>query len=167
MLCICPTISRCWSICGSSTRRGATIYLATGADTLLAERVAAHLGIFAGVLASDGSVNLTGHNKLAAFQERFPAGLLLHRERAAGCAAADPLRAADGGESAPQPAARDCVRPEIVPVRTLQRCDLAAEGVAEAIRLHQWAKNVLIFLPVLLAHVRAAGADGRGMVWRS
>jgi 4-hydroxybenzoate polyprenyltransferase len=26
-----------------------------------------------------------------------------------------------------------------------------------AIRLHQWAKNVLIFLPVLLAHVRAVG----------
>ena len=26
-----------------------------------------------------------------------------------------------------------------------------------AIRLHQWAKNVLIFLPVLLAHVRAPG----------
>ena len=53
---------------------GRAIYLATGADTLLAERVAAHLGIFAGVLASDGSVNLTGRNKLAAFQDRFPAG---------------------------------------------------------------------------------------------
>ncbi|HEX9199084.1 MAG TPA: haloacid dehalogenase-like hydrolase, partial [Acidobacteriaceae bacterium] len=53
---------------------GREIYLATGADTLLAERVAAHLGIFTGVLASDGSTNLTGHNKLAAFQEKFPAG---------------------------------------------------------------------------------------------
>ena len=53
---------------------GREIYLATGADTLLAERVAAHLGIFTGVLASDGTTNLTGHNKLAAFQQRFPAG---------------------------------------------------------------------------------------------
>ena len=53
---------------------GREIYLATGADTVLAERVAAHLGIFSGVLASDGSVNLTGHTKLAAFQQRFPAG---------------------------------------------------------------------------------------------
>ena len=53
---------------------GRDIYLATGADNLLAQRVAAHLGLFTGVLASDGSINLTGHNKLAAFQERFPAG---------------------------------------------------------------------------------------------
>ncbi len=29
----------------------------------------------------------------------------------------------------------------------------------KAIRLHQWAKNVLIFLPVLLAHVRALGPN--------
>ena len=47
---------------------GREIYLATGADHLLAERVAAHLGLFTGVLASDGTLNLTGHNKLAAFQ---------------------------------------------------------------------------------------------------
>ena len=53
---------------------GREIYLATGADTLLAERVAAYLGIFHGVLASDGSTNLTGRNKLAAFQQRFPDG---------------------------------------------------------------------------------------------
>jgi 4-hydroxybenzoate polyprenyltransferase len=53
---------------------GREIYLATGADMLLAERVAAHLGIFTGVLASDGSVNLTGREKLMAFQKRFPEG---------------------------------------------------------------------------------------------
>ena len=53
---------------------GRAIYLATGADTLLAERVAAHLGIFAGVLASDGSVNLTGPQQAGSFRARFPAG---------------------------------------------------------------------------------------------
>ena len=38
--------------------RGRQIYLATGADERLARRVAAHLGIFAGVLGSDGATNL-------------------------------------------------------------------------------------------------------------
>src|ERR1700728_1661373 len=37
---------------------GRAIYLATAADRELAERIAAHLGIFAGVLASDGATNL-------------------------------------------------------------------------------------------------------------
>jgi len=56
-------------------RLGRPIYLATGADVSLANRVAQHLNLFTGVLASDGKndgVNLTGHHKLAALQQRFP-----------------------------------------------------------------------------------------------
>jgi 4-hydroxybenzoate polyprenyltransferase len=135
---------------------GREIYLTTGADTVLAERVAAHLGIFCGVLASDGSVNLTGHNKLAAFQERFPGGfcyignarpdvsLLTH--------CVHPMVAN------PHSALRSGLRSAgIVPERTFNDCASPWKAWVKAIRLHQWAKNVLIFLPVLLAHVRTVG----------
>ena len=44
--------------------KGRRIYVATGADSSIAQRVAAHLGLFAGVLGSDGATNLTGTNKL-------------------------------------------------------------------------------------------------------
>ena len=47
---------------------GRPIYLATAADAATAHRIADHLGIFTGVLASDGKLNLAGHNKLAAFR---------------------------------------------------------------------------------------------------
>ena len=50
---------------------GRPIYLATAADADTANRIAAHLGLFTSVLASDGAVNLAGKNKLAAFQSRF------------------------------------------------------------------------------------------------
>ena len=50
---------------------GRPIYLATAADADTANRIAAHLGLFTSVLASDGTVNLAGKNKLAAFQSRF------------------------------------------------------------------------------------------------
>jgi 4-hydroxybenzoate polyprenyltransferase len=135
---------------------GRQIYLATGADTLLAERVAAHLGIFAGVLASDGSVNLTGHNKLAAFQEKFPAGfcyignarpdvpLLTHCMHPM---VANPHRSLVAGLR----------RAQVVPVRIFSDSASPVKAWLRAIRLHQWAKNVLIFLPLLLAHVRAVG----------
>ena len=53
---------------------GRKIYLATGADVRIATRIADHLGFFAGVLSSDGRVNLTGHNKLASLRERFESG---------------------------------------------------------------------------------------------
>ena len=135
---------------------GREIYLATGADTLLAERVAAHLGIFAGVMASDGMVNLTGHNKLAAFQERFPEGFCYI------------------GNARPDvPLLTHCVQPMVAnphaslraglrsagvtPVRTFSDAVSPVKAWVRALRPHQWAKNVLIFLPVLLAHVRATG----------
>ena len=50
---------------------GRKLYLATGADRVLARSVAAHLGIFDDVMASDGAVNLTGNNKLQHLEQRF------------------------------------------------------------------------------------------------
>src|SRR3984885_10218043 len=50
---------------------GRKLYLATGADRVLAQSVAAHLGIFDEVMASDGTTNLTGNNKLQHLQQRF------------------------------------------------------------------------------------------------
>ena len=39
----------------------------------MARRIAAHLGLFEDVLASDGRTNLTGHEKLALMESRFSA----------------------------------------------------------------------------------------------
>src|SRR6202012_5323537 len=50
---------------------GRPIYLATAADAGTANRIADHLGLFTGVLASNGQLNLAGKNKLAAFQSQF------------------------------------------------------------------------------------------------
>ncbi len=135
---------------------GREIYLATGADTLLAERVAAHLGIFAGVMASDGSVNLTGNNKLAAFQERFPAGFCY-----IGNARPDVsllTRCVEPMVANPHRSLRTGLRrAQVIPARTFSDSVSPLQAWVRAIRLHQWAKNVLIFLPLLLAHVRVLG----------
>jgi 4-hydroxybenzoate polyprenyltransferase len=135
---------------------GREIYLATGADAVLAERVAAHLGIFAGVMASDGSTNLIGRNKLAAFQSRFAEGFSYI------------------GNARPDvPLLTNCLDPMVAnphrsllaglriagiqPVRTFTDAAHPVKAWLKAIRLHQWAKNTLIFLPLLLAHVRTPG----------
>jgi phosphoserine phosphatase len=52
---------------------GREIVLATAADARIAERVAAHLGVFSAILASDGEVNLAGARKLEAIV-RYAAG---------------------------------------------------------------------------------------------
>jgi 4-hydroxybenzoate polyprenyltransferase len=45
----------------------------------------------------------------------------------------------------------------VQPAHTFTDSATPAKAWLRAIRLHQWAKNTLIFLPLLLAHVRAVG----------
>lgn len=54
--------------------RGRQLVLATGSDESIAVAVAAHLGLFGLVLASDGVTNLTAECKAQALVERFGAG---------------------------------------------------------------------------------------------
>jgi phosphoserine phosphatase len=51
--------------------RGRCLILATAADDRIARAVAAHLGIFATVIGSDGTANRRGREKLDALRERL------------------------------------------------------------------------------------------------
>lgn len=131
--------------------RGRSIYLATGADGRLADRIAEHLGIFAGVLGSDGSVNLTGRHKLQGLRSRLsePFSYI-------GNAMPDvPLlaQAVEPMVSNASPRLRATMRARgVEPVRTFDERSNPFQSFVRAIRIHQWAKNILIFLPLLLAH---------------
>ena len=130
---------------------GRSIYLATAADSALAHRIAAHLNLFTGVLASDGSTNLAGSNKLAAFRQSFgndftyignarpDLTLLQHCKEPMVANPTAGLRAALRAKG-------------IVPVRSFDERVSPLRAWPKAIRIHQWAKNTLIFLPLLLAH---------------
>lgn len=131
---------------------GRRIYLATGADARLAERIAAHLGIFDGVLASDGSTNLTGSNKLASLRSRFDGEDFDY----IGNARPDlPLLEHAGAAMLANPHAslQALIKSRKIPIHRHFEDRLSRrKAVLKAIRLHQWAKNILIFVPLLLAH---------------
>ncbi len=135
---------------------GRPIYLATAADAATAQRVADHLKLFAGVLASDGTINLSGNNKLAAFRERFGDNFSY-----IGNATPDlPLlqNCQEPMVANPTPGLRSALRrARITPVRTFTERVSPFKAWPKAIRLHQWAKNTLIFVPMLLAHAWTIG----------
>ena len=130
---------------------GRALYLATAADRTLADRIAEHLGIFDGVLASDGSHNLAGDNKLGAFRAQFGDRFCYignaRPDLPILTVCATPMVAnPEAGLSAGLRAAG------VTPVRVFRDSQSPLKAWLKAIRLHQWAKNVLIFLPLLLAH---------------
>jgi 4-hydroxybenzoate polyprenyltransferase len=132
--------------------QGRDIYLATGADLAIARRVADHIGIFAGVLGSDGETNLTGSKKLDRLRGLLGSGefdyigndtpdlpLLAH--------ASQPMVAN------PSLGLRLKLRTRrIRPTREFKESRHLLSSLLKAARVHQWAKNLLIFLPLFLSH---------------
>ena len=142
---------------------GRPIYLASAADSSTANSIAAHLRLFTGVFASDGKINLSGNNKLAAFRQSFGDNFCY-----IGNARADlPIL-----QSSQQPMVANPTRglraalnqAGITPVRTFTERVSPLTSWPRAIRIHQWTKNLLIFLPLLLAHMRASGLVAAAVV---
>lgn len=131
---------------------GRAIYLTTGADARLAHRVANHLGIFTGVLGSDGTSNLTGNTKLNRLQEHFGIGAFAY----IGNDAPDlPVMAAAAESMVANPSTRlrSKLRARgISPSQAFEERSASWRSLLKALRPHQWAKNLLILLPPLLAH---------------
>ncbi|MEO0990358.1 MAG: UbiA family prenyltransferase [Pseudomonadota bacterium] len=131
---------------------GARVVLATASDRVLAEAVAAHLGLFDEVMASDGTVNLKGARKAEALRERFGETGFAY----IGDSSADlPVWAA--AAEAITVDAPDALRKQVSGDRVRHLESAAAptgktRALLKALRPHQWLKNLLIFVPMLLAH---------------
>jgi len=139
---------------------GRPVYLVTAADRRIAEDVAAFHGIFDGVFASDGVHNLKGAAKADFLVERFGVRGFDY----VGDATADlPVwrQASRAYVVAPGPAglrADDLGGAELHRVGEAPRRVDTLRLLARALRVHQWAKNVLVFLPLFAAHMFSAGA---------
>lgn len=110
---------------------GRRLYLATAADASIAQRIADHVGLFDGVIASDGVHNLKGEAKAAALAERFG-------ERGFDYA---------GEGRFDVPVWERARRPVVV-----RRATTTVRAVLRAVRAYQWAKNLLVFVPLATAH---------------
>lgn len=137
-------------------RKGRDLYLATGANEALAERVAAHLGLFDDVLGSNAATNLTGNRKLATLQARFGADGFDY----IGNDTPDlPLLAVAAEAMVANPTLRLRLKlraRHLEPALVLEERNGTLHSILSAVRPHQWTKNLLIFLPLLLSHVLRA-----------
>jgi 4-hydroxybenzoate polyprenyltransferase/phosphoserine phosphatase len=133
---------------------GHRVALVTAADRGLANAIASHLGLFDEVHGSDGQLNLKGANKAAYLAQRFAAnGFEYVGDSAADVEVWKSAVAAYvvGTESrARQAGAVTTVKGVILEPRASFRTWV------NAIRGQHWAKNLLLFLPLVLSHNLAA-----------
>jgi 4-hydroxybenzoate polyprenyltransferase len=126
---------------------GRRIVLAA-ADPRVAEKVAARFRFVDEIMATEGEGNATGRSKADVLCERFPQGFIY-----AGRSAADlnvwrraggiVLVDASGQVERQARAVRE-------PLAVFPRAPSTFTTLRRALRLHQWAKNALVFIPLLL-----------------
>ncbi|MEM7598546.1 MAG: UbiA family prenyltransferase [Pseudomonadota bacterium] len=129
--------------------KGGSAVLVTAADQSVADKVAAHLGLFDEAMGSDGSTNLKGAEKAQLLRDRF----------------ADEGYAYMGDSGADIPVwegAKTAITVNAAPAIERQVQGMAGQSVhlntpqnskayLAALRPHQWLKNILVFLPVMTA----------------
>ncbi len=131
--------------------RNRTLILATATNIKFAKQIAKHLGLFDHVLASDGQINLSGKNKLA------------HIKSISGNAGFDYAGNAKVDLAIWSEARKIfLVNPELGVHRAAQKIkdvervfngsNLGIRPYLKAIRIHQWVKNLLVFVPLVTAH---------------
>lgn len=131
--------------------KGRKLILCTAAHRSIADSVANHIGLFNEILASGGDTNLAGPNKTAALVSRFGKGGFDY----AGNSSADldvwgAARAAVVVNASSSVQAAAVQRYKVSAVFESAQVNLWIWH--KVLRLHQWMKNLLLFLPLLAAH---------------
>jgi 4-hydroxybenzoate polyprenyltransferase/phosphoserine phosphatase len=146
---------------------GRPIILATASDSTWAAAVAEELRLFDAVLASDGVTNLKGKAKLAAIEEYCRAHGWSQFEYWGDARADLPIWTAENSAAAvavnPGLRVRAALRKQPRPVRII--ADRRAHprvllgAFLQALRPQQWVKNLLLFIPLMMAHKWGTWAD--------
>lgn len=133
----------------SERSKGRELILVTASDAMPAHAVAAHLGLFSDVMASDGNINLKASRKRDALIARFGEKKFDY----AGNAVDDlPVWEAASGIIAVNPCAPVRRALKNRSARIFEDRPPKLKTWLKALRVQQWAKNILVFLPMLLAH---------------
>jgi len=130
---------------------GRRLILCTATDHAIASVIADHLEIFDEVIASDGTTNVAGENKARALEQRFgKAGFDYAGNSKADIAVWARARRAivvNASDSVAREAGKVAHIEEVFPPR--------ARGLSawrKTLRVHQWLKNLLLFIPLLAGH---------------
>ncbi len=131
--------------------QGRSLVLCTASDEMLAKPIADHLGIFDEVMASAGDINLAADNKAKALVQRFgDKGFDYVGNDQPDLKVWSVARRAivvNGSESLVKEAKSTADVERVFPRKS--------QGLAlwfKMFRVHQWLKNLLLFVPIFAAH---------------
>ncbi|MGR8959658.1 UbiA family prenyltransferase [Rhizobium leguminosarum] len=134
----------------SKAEEGHELHLCSAANQSVVDAVAKRVGIFASAVGSSSS-NLKGKAKALYLEDRFPDGFIYVGDHAADL----PVWQASKGvvpAGVSQSVSRELKRRNLPVIAEFHTPSLKFREFLKAIRVHHWTKNVLLFVPLILAH---------------
>lgn len=133
-------------------RCGRRVVLASGANEKIVEAVAAHLGFFDATISSDGVTNRTGAGKAAALEARFGEFDYIGNDHVD----LPVWKAANAAILNARSPKLERQLSEEISFERIFRANTEPASMLKlwmrAFRFHQWIKNTLMFVPLVLAH---------------
>ena len=131
--------------------QGRKLILCTASDHAIALAISEYLGIFDEIMASDGTTNLAGKHKAEALEQRFGHGGFDYAGNSrADLAVWQHARQAvvvNASAKVTQKAVDFCEVERVFPPLAV-----GFSACRKMLRIHQWMKNCLLFVPLLAAH---------------
>lgn len=139
------------------------VYLASASHEKCVAAVAQHLGLFDGWFASNAKVNLKGPAKAARLVESFGAGQFdyIGNEAADLAIWAQARKSITVGAPAALRASLPALAGDVVHLESPQP---TLKTWLKLLRVHQWVKNALVFIPLLMAHELHLAALGTALL---
>jgi 4-hydroxybenzoate polyprenyltransferase/phosphoglycolate phosphatase-like HAD superfamily hydrolase len=133
--------------------KGGEVWLATAANKAMAAKVAARFGFIKGYIASDERVNLKSHAKAAELVHRFGRGNFAY----AGDSRADIAVWRESGlaivvNSGHLAKLANPIGGQVEIIAPIGTRSPSFGQILKAARAYQWVKNLLLFIPLFLAH---------------
>lgn len=135
----------------SEKSNGRKIYLATASHISIAQKVAEHLNFFDGVYATKDGYNLKSNKKAKILNQEFGKGNYVY----AGDAKVDFNIWKDSAAAivvSNKSSFIDDVRDKFNIEKEFYNKSNLFKSILKEIRVYQWVKNILLFLPIVLAH---------------
>lgn len=129
--------------------RGRRLALATATDRKIADAIAAHVGVFDDVFASDGATNLKSARKAEALAAAYPEGFVYAGNEIADLKVWERATGAVVANARAGLADRAGALTQVERVWPDERDTRAA--LEKALRPRQWVKNILVFIPMIAA----------------
>ena len=132
-------------------QEGHKIILATAANEEMANTVAAYLGIFDQVLGSSSSHNLRGENKLQAIQQYVGKEFIYAGDHSVDLPIWKVSKGAIIAGNKTSELSKELAKHNIPVIKLFENPKVTLKTWVKAIRVHQWLKNGLLFVPLLVS----------------